>query len=65
MKILVVVFLLVCFLAVPVGRMVAEPFCDYALYSGKVIDWVICGLFAWIMGLGEYDEQGNITLHHP
>ncbi|MFH0778543.1 MAG: hypothetical protein V2A71_07930 [Candidatus Eisenbacteria bacterium] len=64
MKVFVVVVLLVSFLAVPIGTLFAEPFCDWALYSGNVIDWMVCAFFAWVIRAGEYDPWGNATVIH-
>jgi hypothetical protein len=54
-----VVLLLVLFVAAPVGRLCAEPFCDVALHSGKFVDWVVCQVFAMILDLGTTDPWGN------
>jgi hypothetical protein len=58
-KVFVVVLLLVLFVAAPVGRLCAEPFCDWALETGKFVDWLVCQVFAMIMDLGSGDFQGN------
>jgi hypothetical protein len=58
-KVFVVVLLLVLFVAGPVGALRAEPFCDWALWSGKFIDWVVCQVFAMILDLGTTDPWGN------
>jgi len=63
-KVFVVVVLLVSLFAVPVGTVLAEPFCDVALESGKVVDWMVCAVFAWFIQLGEYDPWGNAHVVH-
>lgn len=59
MKVFVVAFLLVLFIAAPLGALRAEPFCDIALESGKFPDWLVCQVFAMILGEGVGDRQGN------
>jgi hypothetical protein len=58
-KVFVAVFLLVLFIATPVATLRAEPFCDVALESGKFVDWLVCMVFAMIIGDGWGDYQGN------
>jgi hypothetical protein len=58
---LVVVFLLVLFLLGP-GVIAAEPIvCDYALRSGKVLDWLVCELVMFMIG-SAYDTGGGVLL---
>ena len=59
MKVFLVALLLVLFVAAPVERACAEPFCDMALESGKFVDWLVCMVFAMIMDIGEGDWYGN------
>lgn len=62
MKLFLVVLLLVMFSAAPLGALRAEPFCDIALESAKVVDWLVCQVFAGILNLGSGDYQGNWTI---
>jgi hypothetical protein len=58
-KVLIVVLFLMLFVAAPIGTLRAEPFCDVALESGKFLDWLVCQVFAMILGDGWGDYQGN------
>jgi hypothetical protein len=60
-KVLLVVVMLAMFVLVPIGSACAEPFCDWALDSGKVVDWLVCQVFAMMLDLGSGDWQGNYT----
>jgi hypothetical protein len=62
LKVFVVVLILVLFVAAPVGRLCAEPFCDWALESGKFLDWLVCQVFAMILGDYRGDNFGNGVL---
>lgn len=55
----IVVLLLVLFVAAPIEKACAEPFCDMALESGKIVDWLVCMVFAMIMDIGSGDDYGN------
>ena len=59
MKRLILVLLLLSFVAVPTSTLCAEPFCDLALESGKVVDWLVCMAFAMILGHYWGDDYGN------
>ena len=59
MKAFVVVLLVLTFVAVPVGTLCAEPFCDAALESGRVVDWLVCMVFAMLLDEGVGDPFGN------
>ncbi len=59
MRVVVVALLLSLFLAAAVGSLFAEPFCDLALESGKVIDWLVCVAFAMIIEDWQGDNYGN------
>ena len=61
MRRLVVVLLLVLFLLGP-GVVVAEPIvCDYALHTGKVLDWLVCEFVMFMIG-SAYDTGGGVLL---
>ena len=59
MRLFLVVLLLVSFMTLSVGAVCAEPFCDWALDSGKVVDWLVCMVFAMMLDEGAGDYQGN------
>jgi hypothetical protein len=61
-RVFVVVLLLVLFFVAPVGGLRAEPFCDVALESGKFLDWLVCQVFAMILGNYVGDNHGNGVL---
>lgn len=63
MRAAIVVFLLVSFLAIPVGTACAEPLCDWAPESGKVIDWAICVGIAWVVRLAEMGQNGGMMVY--
>lgn len=59
----VVVILLVLFLLGP-GVVAAEPIvCDYALHSGKVLDWLMCVIVMEAVGAAE-EIPGGWILHY-
>jgi len=58
-KVFIVVLLLMLFVAASIGALRAEPFCDVALESGKFLDWLVCMVFAMILGDGSGDWYGN------
>ena len=59
MKVLIVVLLLLSVMTLPAATLCAEPFCDLALESGKVVDWLVCMVFAMILGHFSGDFFGN------
>jgi len=59
MKAVVVVLCLALLAIAPAGMLKAEPFCDLALESGKVTDWLICMVFAMVIDRFEGDWFGN------
>ena len=59
MKLFVVVLLLVLFVAAPLQKACAVPFCDMALETGKFLDWLVCMVFAMIVDIGYGDDHGN------
>jgi hypothetical protein len=61
-KVFVVLLLLVLFLVTPsvaLCGVVDVPFCDVALWSGKFLDWLVCQVFAMIVGNYVGDNFGN------
>ena len=59
MRKLILILLLLLLVAAPIGVSYAEPFCDLALQSGKVIDSLVCMVFAMILGHFSGDFFGN------
>lgn len=59
----VVVILLALFLLGP-GVVAAEPIvCDYALDSGKLLDWLVCVIVMQALGAAE-EISGGWSLHY-
>jgi hypothetical protein len=61
-KVFVVVLLLVSFLVTPsvaLCGVLDVPFCDVALESGKFLDWLVCAVFAMMLGDWQGDNFGN------
>lgn len=58
-KVTVVIVLVVSLLAGPVAVACGEPYCDWALWSGKFVDWFVCMTFSMLIGDGYGDWYGN------
>lgn len=64
MKRFVVVLLLVSFLLAPAGSACEPTACDWALETGKVVDWMVCGLVAMMLGYG-FSVPGGYYVYYP
>jgi len=60
-KRLVVVVLLLVALVVPCVASGWNMWCDIAMATGKVSDWIVCGVVAVMMGDGEETSTGYIV----
>ncbi|MFH0777041.1 MAG: hypothetical protein V2A71_00275 [Candidatus Eisenbacteria bacterium] len=63
MKLFVVVLLVVLLLVSPSVGLGYPAFCDWALESGKVVDWLVCLVFGWFMEAVEPYVFGGGTLY--
>jgi 4-amino-4-deoxy-L-arabinose transferase-like glycosyltransferase len=58
-KFIVVVLLFVVLVTPCVAAASPAPFCDVALWSGKFVDWLVCMVFAMMLGEGSGDQYEN------
>ncbi|MCX5800784.1 MAG: hypothetical protein NTX17_05285 [Candidatus Eisenbacteria bacterium] len=61
MKMFVVVLLLVLFVAAPVKGLCDVPFCDVAMETMKLSDWIACAVFAILMGDADESSPGIVV----